>query len=242
MTYQPPPPPPPGPGGPPPGQWGGHARPGFDPKSVNPLDWAVLGIGAILFIFSFFAYYSFSFGGYEVGGYKVSGFSESFSAWHFSGGTFIGWFAMLLGVLAAAALALQLFVPAVSLPMNARLLSMCLFAASFVLYVIGLFAMDVDLGDHGFSYWLSLVLAAGGAVLALMRAQQTGTALPGPLAGMPNIGAMGPGGTHGGTHGGGQPPMAPPAGPPPGYAPPPPGYAPPPPAPPTAPPPPPPGY
>ena len=62
MTFQPPPPGPPG--GPPappppPGQWGptpaGGSRPGaFAPKTVNPLDWALLGIGGVLFLFSFF--------------------------------------------------------------------------------------------------------------------------------------------------------------------------------------------
>jgi len=55
MTFQPPPgdtppPPPPSQWGPPPG--GGPAK--FDPKTVNNLDWGILGIGALLFIFSFF--------------------------------------------------------------------------------------------------------------------------------------------------------------------------------------------
>jgi hypothetical protein len=178
-----------------------------------------LGIGAVLFIFSFFAYYTFSIGGYSVGPYSTPDYSFSYSAWHFDGGTFIGWFAMIVGLLAAAAVAIQLFVPAANLPMAARVLAVILFAVSLVLYIIGIFAMDVPAGDHGFSYWLSLVLVAAGLVLSLMRAQQTGTALPGPLANMPNIGPRHPGG------GPGTPPP-----PPPGYAPPPPppGYTPPP--------------
>ena len=88
MTFQPPPgdtPPPP-----PPAQWGpppGGGQPGrgsFDPKTVNNLDWGILGIGALVFIFSFVDYYTFS----------ESGFSVSENTWH----GFFGWFAMLCAV------------------------------------------------------------------------------------------------------------------------------------------------
>lgn len=220
MTYQPPPPPPPG--APPPGQWGGPARPAFDPKTVNPLDWALMGISAILFIFSFFGYYSWSFKGYGIS------YSESLSAWHWGGGTFVAWFAMVIGVLAGLVVAIGLFMPTLKLPMPYRIAALAMFGVSFLLYIIAIFAHEDfgPSGGHGFSFWLSLILAAAGAVIALMRVQQTGGTLPGPLANLPNIGG------HPGP--GGPPPMAPPpAGPPPGYAPPPA-------APPTAPPPPPP--
>jgi hypothetical protein len=209
MTYQPPPPPPPGPGGPPPGQWGGPARPGFDPKTVNPLDWGILGIGALMLIFSFFGYYSWSYEGFGVS------YSASLSAWHFGGGTFVAWFAMIIGVLAAVVVALGLFLPTLNLPIPFRIAALGLFGISFLLYVIAIFAHE-DFGPgggHGFSFWISLIFAAAGAVLALMRVQQTGGQLPGPLAGLPNIGAKAPGGS---------PTGQPPAGPPPGYAPPPP--------------------
>src|SRR5262245_34841338 len=88
MTSQPPPPgdQPPAPPPPPPGQWGpppgGPAGSGgsFDPKTVNPLDWAILGIGFLIFIFSFIDFYSgatITCGGRSA---DVSGGSES--AWH----------------------------------------------------------------------------------------------------------------------------------------------------------------
>lgn len=175
MTYQPPPPPPAA--GPP-------ARGQFDPKTVNPLDWAILGIGFLIFIFSFFAYYTWSAGPFSV----------STSGWHFSSGTFIGWFAMVFGVAGAVAVALGLFMPTVRLPRSNRLVGLALFAASLLLYVIGLFAMGagIGIGNHGFSYWLSLILAAGGLVVSLMRVQQTGEQLPGALANLPNIGSYGP--------------------------------------------------
>ena len=95
MTFQPPPPPPPPPGYPPPG--GQQPRPGFDPKTVNPLDWAILAVGLLAFIFSFISYY--------VGRLSTSGSCFGFSggstgsesAWH----GFFGWFAVLCAPLAA---------------------------------------------------------------------------------------------------------------------------------------------
>lgn len=215
MTFQPPPPPPggnpPPPPPPPPGQWGPppgggypQQRPGFDPKTVNPLDWGILGLGFLLFIFSFFDYYSWDYGFGSI----------TFSAWHTSGGTWVAWLAMAIGVIAALVVAVALFMPTVNLPMGARLLSLGLFALSFLLYIIAIFAHS-DFGPgggHGFSFWISLIFAAGGVVLSLMRAQQTGTQLPGALANLPNIGARGP---QGGIGGGPTPP------PPAGYGPPP---------------------
>lgn len=182
MTYEVPPPP--GPPAPPPNAGG---RPGgsFDPNSVNPLDWAILGVGALLFIFSFFAYEGFS---EKFMGQSVSG---SWNAWNFDHGFFIAWLAMAIGVASAVVLALSLFVPTVSLPTAPRVLTFVGFVASFVLYVIAIFAHD-DFGDvisHKFGFWISLILAAVGAVVALMRAQQTNTALPGPFASLPRIGS-----------------------------------------------------
>ena len=43
-------------------------------------------------------------------------------------------------------------------------------------------------GGHGFSFWVSLILGGVGAVIALMRAQQTGTTLPGQLSKLPTVG------------------------------------------------------
>ena len=174
MTFQPPPPPPPA----------GQPRPAFDPKTVNPLDWAIMGIGFLLFIFSFFAYYTWSAGPFSV----------SLNAWHFGGGAFLAWFAMVFGVAAGGAVALGLFMPTVKLPRSNRIVGLGLFAASVLLYVIAIFAHS-DFGPnggHGFGFWLSLILAVGGLVLSLMRVQQTGEQLPGALNNLPNIGAYGP--------------------------------------------------
>jgi hypothetical protein len=226
MTFQPPPPPPP-PGGnppppppPPPGQWGpptggGYPAPQnrFDPKTVNPLDWGILGAGVLAFIFSLFDYYTVSI---SLGGISES---ASASAWH----GFFGWFAALLAVVGAVLVAIDLFAPQVKLPIATRLAGLAAFALATLCVILALFIFPgadvsgpgIDEG-HGFGYWASLIVIIAGLVLSLMRLQQTGGQLPGALANMPNIGAKGPqGGMHGGMSGpADQPP------PPPGYGPP----------------------
>ena len=239
MSFQPPPGPPggPPPPPPPPGAWGPPpgGQSGFDPKTVNPLDWALLGIGAILFLFSFFQYYTVDYGGISV----------SDGGWHFGSGSFIGWFGFIAGFAAAVIVALGIFMPAFKLPVPNYVAAVGLFALSTVFYILGFFIIGPDdsacLGSSrcedavdnafgfGFSYWLSLIAVIAGAVIALMRAQQTGAPLPGALGSLPNIGSRGP---QGGI-GGGQPPYPPAPGPGPGGPPPPPpGYNPPPPPPP----------
>src|SRR5579875_4016049 len=103
MTYQSPPPggtPPPPPGPPPAGGYGPPGRPGgnFDPKTVNPLDWGILGCGVLAFIFSFVSYYTYG------------PFSES--AWH----GFFGWFATLVALAGSVVIALDLISPQTPLP------------------------------------------------------------------------------------------------------------------------------
>jgi hypothetical protein len=160
-------------------------RPGtgsFDPSTVNRLDWVILGAGLLVFVFSFFDYYSWDLG--------IFG-SVSWGAWHFGHGMFIAWFAMAFSVLAAGVLGVELFAPAVRLPQPGRVLTFGGFALSFVLYLIAIFAHSDfgPAGGHAFSFWFSLVLSAVGTVAAVARAQQTGTALPGPFKDLPRIGA-----------------------------------------------------
>jgi hypothetical protein len=245
MSFQPPPPPPGGTPPPPPGQWGPPAgsQPGFDPKNVNPLDWGILGVGLLMFIFSFIDYYTYGAKRVceTVSGQRIcgggGGSSVDQSAW--SG--FFGWFALLLAIAGSVLVALELFMPQMKLPVPNRLAALGCYALATVLLILALFVVP-DYGGggpgydqaveegHGFGYWASLILAIAGTVLALMRLQQTGGKLPGALGGLPNIGQHGP---QGGP--GGQPPQPGPGyGPPPGPgpqpgpgAPPPPGYGPP---------------
>jgi hypothetical protein len=219
MTFQPPPPPPggnppPPPPPPPPGQWGpppaDGGQPAFNPANVNPLDWAILGAGLLAFIFSFISYYTVSV---SVSG--VGGGSTSTTAWH----GFFGWFATLLALAAAGVVAVTLFAPQVKLPWPSYLIALVLFAVATLSTIIALFTNPYpdfnvpgyDRG-HGFGYWASLIVIIAGLVVSLMRFQQTGGKLPGPLSNMPNIGAKGPQGGIGGQQ---NPPQPPP--PPPGY-------------------------
>lgn len=226
MTFQPPPPPPP-PGGQPPDQpqgqpygappppppagqqWaaqpppsGAPAHGAFDPKTVNPLDWALLAIGLLVLIFSFFGFYKAS-----VSGTGYTGASKSYSAWHdIIGGGFFGWLAMVLAVLGTAALAISLFSPQIKLPFPARMLALAGFAGGLLSEILAIFIhpkfyhesgsafgyhYSLDFG-HGFSFWISLILLLGGTVVALMRFQATGGTLPGALGKIPNIGGHGP--------------------------------------------------
>lgn len=187
MSSTPPPPPPPPPAVPPAG--GPQA---FDPKSVNQFDWGILGIGVLLLIFSFFAYYTLDAGP----------ISDSTGGWHFSNGSFIGWFAFIVGLAGSAVVALSIFVPSFKLPVPTYVAAIGLFLLSFVLYLIGFFAIGPDTSGapkeiadaiddafgFGFSYWASFILVIVGAVLSFLRAQQTNTALPGPLGNIPKLG------------------------------------------------------
>lgn len=188
MTFQPPPPgdnpPPP----PPPGQWGApQGQPAFDPKSVNPYDWAILGLGLLTFIFSFFGYYKYSGGGVSV----------SNGAWH----GFFGWFGVLLILAGAVLVAMELFAPQVKLPYPNRLVALGLWALGFLFVILSIFVYPGSASfngitvstsgadkSHGVPFWFLFIFALAGLVVSLMRFQQTGGKLPGPLANMPQIG------------------------------------------------------
>jgi hypothetical protein len=157
----------------------------FDPKSVNPLDWAILGAGFLAFIFSFVSYYSYSLKGF-------SQYSGHWNAWH----GFFGWFAMLLALVGSGAVALALFAPHVKLPLPARLAALGAYALASLCVILALFIVPDPGGlgsssinkGHGFGYWISLIVILAGLVLSLMRAQQTDTKLPGALNNLPKIG------------------------------------------------------
>ena len=195
------------------------ARASFDPKSVNQLDWGIMGAGLLAFIFSFVSYYSFSA---KNCGDLCDSYNLSESAWN----GFFGWFAMLLAVVGSALVALELFMPQVKLPFPNRLIGLGCYAVATLCVILALFVVPDYLGGgpgydkyvdegHGFGYWISLIVIIAGLVLSLMRFQQGGGKLPGALGGIPNIGGHAPG-----AHGAGGPAGQPPAGPPPYGAPP----------------------
>jgi hypothetical protein len=255
MTAYGPPGGPPGTPPPPPGSYGSSSATRPDPKSVNPLDWGILGAGLLALIFSFFSFYSYDATGEaktscsDLGGAPAAAkdlcSGDSASAWH----GFFGWFGVLLLVVAAVVVAISIFAPQVSLPFPARLVALALSVVAIISLLITIAVIpdwppvaDIGVNDSqydkvidnglGFSYWIVLILAVIIAVLSFLRFQQTGGELPGRTASA--------GGAHtppqGGAPQGGAPQgYAPPPqqGPPAGYAPPPQqgppaGYAPPP--------------
>jgi hypothetical protein len=175
---------------------------------VNPLDWGIVGAGVLAFLFSFIAFYD----GADVtsGGRTATISGGTASAWHdVIGGGFWSWFAMVFAILGAVAVAMELLAPQVKLPIANRLAGLGLFAAAAVFEIVGIFVTPGDSGgfagtnidvslNHGVGFWISLIVILAGTVLSLMRFQQTGGTLPGPLSGIPNIGEKGPRGGIGG--------------------------------------------
>jgi hypothetical protein len=152
---------------------------GFDPKTVDSLDWGIIAAGLLAMLFSFFGYYKYTV--------KIDGFGSSsatFSAWH----GFFGWFGALVAFAAAAVLAANL-IAKISLPFPVRLAVLGGFALALLCAILALFVVPgntsgvnglgvhLDKG-HGFSYWISLVVLLAGTGLAFVRFTATGGKLP----------------------------------------------------------------
>ena len=160
-------------------------------KAVAVWDWVLLALGVATLIFSCFDYYHFSS--------NYAG-DKGFSAWHdIAGGGFFGWFGVVLPVMATVVLALSIFEPDTGFPLHPRLIALYGWGGGFVCELLALvlhpkFYDDTFTGGahrhlgHGFAFFVVLALTALGTVVALMRAQQTRTALPGALRNIPTIG------------------------------------------------------
>jgi hypothetical protein len=167
-----------------------RAAGGVDLRAVHLLDWALLALGLATLIFSCFDFYHFTS--------NYAG-SRGFSAWHdIAGGGFFGWFGVVLPVLGSVVLALALFEPSATFPMDARLIAFYGWAAGMVCELLAIvlhpkFYNTTTNGavaklGHGVSFWFILVLTVVGTVVALMRVQQQNLTLAGPLKNLPNIG------------------------------------------------------
>jgi hypothetical protein len=156
----------------------------FDPKSVNPLDWALIGAGLLTGLLSFFGYYKYTV---HVNLFGVNDSSSvTVSAWH----GFFGWFAALVAVAVAVVLVMSL-IAKMTLPFPVRLAVLGGFALALLCTLLALVivpgrggnfgGVSLDKG-HGFSYWLSLLLLLGATAVSFMRFQQTGGKLPGKIS------------------------------------------------------------
>lgn len=163
---------------------------GVDLRAVHVLDWALLALGLATLIFSCFDFYHFTS--------NYAG-SRGFSAWHdIAGGGFFGWFGVVVPLMGSVVLALALFEPSASFPMDARLIAFYAWGVGLVCEVLAIvlhpkFYNQATNGavatlGHGVSFWIILVLTIVGTVVALLRVQQRGIALPGALKSLPKIG------------------------------------------------------
>ncbi|MEO7259908.1 MAG: hypothetical protein ABI047_01340 [Jatrophihabitantaceae bacterium] len=152
---------------------------GFNPASVNPLDWGVIAAGAVAFIFSTFNYFT-----YKV---AIATFSQkvSTSAWHGA----LAPIAILLAVIAAVLLAVHV-IANMQLAFPVRLVVLGAFALASLLLLLalfvipggdtssaGAFGIKVDKG-HGIGYWVSLLAVLAGTGLSFKRFADTGGSLP----------------------------------------------------------------
>jgi hypothetical protein len=150
----------------------------FDPKSVDPLDWAIIAAGAIAFIFSTFNYFT-----YKV---AIATFSQkvSVSAWH----GVLAPVATLLAILAAVLLAVHVIVK-MQLAFPVRLVVLGAFALASLLLLLALFIIPGNTGGagvvgfkidkgHGIGYWVSLLAVLAGTGLSYKRFTDTGGTLP----------------------------------------------------------------
>jgi len=143
------------------------------------MDWAILALAFLAFIFSFFSYYTISVSSRIAGQTYSYGGHES--AWH----GFFGWAAALLALVAGAALAMELFVPTVRLPFPIRLTSLAVWAVAllFVILALVVFPESVPSGlgistGRGFGYWIDLIFIIAGVALSVVRLKATGGKLP----------------------------------------------------------------
>ena len=181
-AYQPPPAGQPVPPASQPGQFGFDPKnlQGFDPKTVNPLDWGIIAAGVLAMLFSFFGYYKYSV--------KIEGLGSSsgtVSAWH----GFFGWFGALVAFAAALVLAADL-IAKVKLPFPTRLVVLGGFALALLCAILAIFVIPGNTGNvagigfhidkgHGFAFWVSLIVLLAGTGLAFVRFNASGGKLPG---------------------------------------------------------------
>jgi hypothetical protein len=168
-------------GGPSSGQSGGFgAMQGFDPKSVDPLDWGIIAAGVVAFIFSTFSFFT-----YKV---EIASFSSkaSISAWHGA----LAPIAILLAIAAAVLVAVEV-IARMRMPFPVRLVVLGAFALASLLLLLALFVVPGDTGGfgsgafgvkidkgHGIGYWVSLLAVLAGTGLSAKRFLDTGGKLP----------------------------------------------------------------
>jgi hypothetical protein len=145
-----------------------------DVRQLPRNDQAVIGLGILIFIASFFPWYGYSV---HAGGFNAS---DSISSWH-------SWatIALLLLIAATALAAVQVFTGA-SLPKTAvswNVVVLGLAALGTLLYIIRSFTLDTASGVGGsvglkWGAYAVMILALLQTVFAFLRVREAGDAMP----------------------------------------------------------------
>jgi hypothetical protein len=136
----------------------------FDPKSVSPLDWTVIGAGLVGFISTFFPWYTISF---DSPGF--ASYSAHANGWH----SFLSWFSMLLLVAGGALVLARAMGTQVNLPVPTAVATMAIGALAFLLVLLRWVTLDNGIGA-GFGLFLGLICAAAMAVASFMAFRAAG--------------------------------------------------------------------
>ncbi len=186
------------------GSHGAAPSPGtsVDPKTVNPLDWAIAGAALLALVFSFFTFYTYDANGviksacindaaHAPAALKPLCSGDTASAWH----GFFGWFGVILLVLAAVAALTAVFSPQLGMPVSVRLVGAGLGGLGTLVVLLALFLVPdwppvagqisdesqydkAVVGGVGFSWYIVLALGLVVTVVSFLRFQQTGGGLP----------------------------------------------------------------
>jgi len=148
----------------------------MDLNKLGRTEQVLSGAGILLFIASFFPWYSYSFGGFDGGSYSAS-------AWSYPSG-FMDWFPMLLLLVYGIVLALPAFgvavnAPVLATPANRAFIGLVLSAFAVLLFAIqGLTYPSFDgVGGPSWGYFVGLIVALAAGAQSYRGFTQAGGSL-----------------------------------------------------------------
>lgn len=148
----------------------------MDLSKLGRTEQVLSGAGVLLFIASFFPWYSYSFGGFDGGSYSAS-------AWSYPSG-FMDWFPMMLLLVYGIVLALPAFgvavnAPVLATPANRAFIGLVLSAFAVLLFAIqGLtYPSFGGVGGPSWGYFIGLIVALAAGAQSYRGFTQAGGSL-----------------------------------------------------------------
>lgn len=146
-----------------------------DMRSMPRIDLALIGLGVLVFIASFFPWYgyNFNFGGFGSG-------SASINSWH-------SWAVLALLLLLAGTVVAAVLIFAGAnlprLPVSWNFVVLALIALGTLIYIIRTFTLDTASGDGGsvglkWGAYVVMIFALAQTVVAFLRLRESGEAMP----------------------------------------------------------------